>query len=187
VSGALRVFLDANVFVTTWTLDVLLTLADRGLLEPRWSDQVLEEARVAVDRVHVTKGGARYIAAAMRAFPFAMVEADEGNTAGTVLPDPDDQKVVAGAIAGACDVIVTYNVKHFPADVLSEVGLRVLRPDDLLMRVAAIDPEGAVEAVRSIVAAKKHPPRTMEEELEGLRVNKLGKFADFIAENVGQS
>ena len=53
------------------------------------------------------------------------------------------------------------------------------------MEVAAADPDGAVAAVRSMVAAKKYPPRTMEEELEGLRINMLDRFADFIERALG--
>ena len=83
--------------------------------------------------------------------------------------------VVAAVLAGGCDVIVTYNVRDFPAEALSPLGLRALQPDDFLMEVAAADPDGAVAAVRSMVAAKKYPPRTMEEELEGLRINMLDR------------
>ena len=39
--------LDANVFVTTWMLDVLLTLADAEVFEPVWSKRIIEEARRA--------------------------------------------------------------------------------------------------------------------------------------------
>lgn len=83
--------------------------------------------------------------------------------------------VVAAVLADGCDVVVTYNVRNFPAEALSPLGLRALQPDDFLMEVAAADPDGAVAAVRSMVAAKKYPPRTMEEELEGLRINMLDR------------
>lgn len=72
-----RAFLDANVFVVTWILDTLLALADRGMLEPRWSEAVLEEVREAVSRIHGTNGGACYVAAAERAFSYAMVDPSE--------------------------------------------------------------------------------------------------------------
>lgn len=185
MSRPVRALVDANVFVATWTLDVLLTLADRGAVEPVWSEAVLDEARGAVNRVHGTNGGARYIAAAECAFPYAMTEPDEGDFAGVELPDQDDRHVVAAALAGGCDVIVTYNVRDFPEEALAPLGLRALRPDDFLMEVAAADPDGAVAAVRSLVAVKKRPPRTMGEEIEGLRANMLGRFADFVEQALG--
>lgn len=180
MSRPARALIDANVFVAAWTLDILLTLADRGAIEPVWSEGVLVEAREAVNRVHGTNGGTRYIAAAERAFPYAMAVPVEEDFAGIVLPDPDDRHVVAAALAGGCDVIVTYNVKDFPADALAHLGLRALRPDDFLMEVAAADSDGTIAAVKSLVAVKKRPPRTMKEELAGLRANMLDKFACFI-------
>lgn|GEM_PF-5414988 len=80
----------------------------------------------------------------------------------------------------------TYNIRDFPEMDLALLGLRVLRPDDFLMEVATTNPEGAVAAVRSLVAVKKRPSRTMEEELEGLRVNMLSRFADFIERSLGR-
>lgn len=185
MSRSVRALVDANVFVATWTLDVLLTLADKGAVEPVWSEAVLEEAREAVDRVHGTNGGARYIDAAERAFPYAMAVPEEGDIAGVVLPDPDDLHVVSAAVAGDCDVIVTYNVRDFPERSLEPLGLRALRPDDFFMEVASVDPEGTVAAVRSLIAVKRRPPRTMEEELEGLRANLLTRFADFVEQAAG--
>lgn len=58
-------------------------------------------------------------------------------------------------------------------------------PDDFLMEVTAADPAGTVATVRSLIAVKKRPPRTAEEELKGLRVNMLGRFAGFIERTLG--
>lgn len=121
MSRPVRVLVDANVFVATWTLDVLLTLADRGVVEPVWSEAMLDEAREAVNRVHGTDAAARYIAAAEHAFHYAMAELDEGDFAGVELPDPYDCHVVAAAFAGGCDVIGTnksfvhFRIAHRPA------------------------------------------------------------------------
>lgn len=186
MSRPVRVLIDANVFVATWTLDVILSLADRGMLEPCWSEAVLEEAREAVDRVHGTKGGIRYIAAAERAFPYAMAEPDEEDLVDVELPDPDDRHVVAAALAGGCDVIVTYNVRDFPADTLASLGLCVLHLDDFLMETAAADPDGVAVAMQALIAVKRRPPRTIEEELAGLRANMLGRFAGYIEHVLGR-
>lgn len=37
--------LDANLFVPTWIIDPLLSLAEAGLCEPAWSARVMDEAR----------------------------------------------------------------------------------------------------------------------------------------------
>lgn len=91
MSRLARALVDANVFVATWTLDVVLTLADRGMVEPRWSEDVLGEARDAVNRVHGTRNGASYIAAVERAFPYAPVELEKSDLGDIELPDPDDR------------------------------------------------------------------------------------------------
>ena len=54
------------------------------------------------------------------------------------------------------------------------------------MELAAVDPGGVLSAVRSLIAVKRRPPRTMEEELVGLRVNMLDRFADFIEQGWGR-
>lgn len=46
-----------------------------------------------------------------------------------VLPDSDDRHVLAAAIVGRCDVIVTDNLKHFPEEELSLYGLDAQHPD----------------------------------------------------------
>ncbi|MCQ5106016.1 hypothetical protein, partial [Eggerthella lenta] len=62
---------------------------------------------------------------------------------------------------------------------------RPVRPDDFLMEVAAADPDGATAAARSLVAVKRRPPRTMEEEIKGPRAYMLGRFAEFIEQTLG--
>ena len=47
----MRAFIDANVFVHVWTLDVLLSAADTGMFEPRWSEGVVHEAERAFSEV----------------------------------------------------------------------------------------------------------------------------------------
>lgn len=48
------------------------------------------------------------------------------------LPDQDDRHVLAVAIKGWADLIVTSNLKDFPADVLGRWGIEAQHPDEFL-------------------------------------------------------
>ena len=48
------------------------------------------------------------------------------------LPDPNDRHVVAAAIAASASVILTWNLRHFPAKELKKFGLRKDTPDAFL-------------------------------------------------------
>lgn len=70
-------FIDANVLVPYNLMSLLLTMADHGLMEVRWSEKVLGETRRAlIDQIGVEPDLAdRRIAAMSRAFPEALVDA----------------------------------------------------------------------------------------------------------------
>jgi hypothetical protein len=53
------------------------------------------------------------------------------------LPDPDDRHVVAAGIAARASLIVTWNIRDFPARELARHGLRKQTPDALLMDLYA--------------------------------------------------
>lgn len=179
--------LDANLFVPTWIIDPLLSLAEAGLCEPAWSARVMDEARLAIMEVrHVPDVRARgFLDAICRAFPMAMAE-DWGRFEPDVnLSDPNDGHVVAAARRAGAGTIVTFNLKDFPADELSRYGLHAQSPDVFLTSVFDAHPEEAMDAMRRLVSSKRHPPRTMSEEIEHLRVLRLPLFAWRLSETVG--
>lgn len=92
--------LDANLFVPTWIIDPLLSLAEAGLCEPAWSARVMDEARLAIMEVrHVPDVRARgFLDAICRAFPMAMAEDWERFEPDVNLSDPNDGHVVAAAV-----------------------------------------------------------------------------------------
>ena len=159
--------LDANLFVPTWIIDPLLSLAEAGLCEPAWSARVMDEARLAIMEVrHVPDVRARgFLDAICRAFPMAMAEDWERFEPDVNLSDPNDGHVVAAARRAGAETIVTFNLKDFPADELSRYGLHAQSPDVFLTSVFDAHPEEAMDAMRRLVSSKRHPPRTMSEEI----------------------
>lgn len=171
--------LDANLFVPTWMIDVLLCFAEAHLYDPVWSERIMDEARAAMMRVRGMSESDAWRATALmdRAFPFASVSGWEELTGGVDLPDPDDRHVVAAARRAGASVIVTLNLKDFPANVIGRYGLRAESPDVFLSRVYDADPVKALTVMRGLVSSKKRPPRTMLEEIEGLERLRLRSFS----------
>jgi len=54
-------------------------------------------------------------------------------TGGIELPDPNDVHVLAAAIAGHADCIVTSNLKDFPSSILMEFGIEAVDPDTFII------------------------------------------------------
>jgi hypothetical protein len=76
----------------------------------------------------------RRLTAMRAAFPEAMVKIPkrllEAFDCGE---DKDDRHVVAAAVRGQANAIITYNIKHFPAPCLEEYDLISQTPDDFLV------------------------------------------------------
>lgn len=182
-----RVFLDANVIVQSWTLDVLLSLAEDELFEPAWSGKVMLEARRAICQVRQCPPAAvdSLFQVMDAAFPEAKVTGWESAEGDIALPDSDDRHVAAAAIVGGCDVLLTQNVRDFPEEALAAHGIEPMPPDDFIMALVAEDEAAVLTAMRRVVVSKRRPPRSMEQEIEGLRRNGLRRFAGFLASRGG--
>jgi hypothetical protein len=66
------------------------------------------------------------------------------------LPDPNDRHVLAAAIVGKCDVIVTQNLQDFPITVLEPVGIEAQHPDEFLANHLNLAPGIFCGAIRTI-------------------------------------
>ncbi|MFH8990741.1 PIN domain-containing protein [Streptomyces sp. NPDC017940] len=74
------------------------------------------------------------------------------------LPDPDDRHVLAAAIRAKAQVIVTYNLKDFPAEHLSAWDVQAVHPDAFVEAQVDLSP-GLVYAVLTQMAdAWRKPP-----------------------------
>ena len=174
-------FLDANVLYSAATRDICMEVALAKMYRPRWSEDVQREWIEAAlrNRPDLQRDKLERTRDLMyEAIPSAMVTGYEHLIRSIPLEtDPDDRHVVAAAIVGQCDLIVTNNIADFPSDTLSEFGLEAQRPDDFLAHHLDLEPLIFCSALRKARIAKKYPPYTVEEYLANLKRTGLKKTA----------
>ena len=91
------------------------------------------------------------------------------------LPDENDRHVMAAAIRGKANVIVTENSKDFPEDYLKAHDIEVFSADEFLSRLIDIDKATVLAALAALIQKLKNPPQTKEQVLATLEHNGLKK------------
>jgi predicted nucleic acid-binding protein len=149
-----KLLLDTCVMYPTVMRSVLLCVARAGAFTPLWSARILEEwARAARKLGPEGEAQARAEIALVQAqWPGAEVRVPQGLEARLYLPDPADVHVLAAAIAGHADGIVTVNAKDFPRNILAEEGLTRSDPDSFLFGVWQAQPEMVALVVEQVRA-----------------------------------
>ncbi|EEI77193.1 toxin-antitoxin system, toxin component, PIN family [Corynebacterium striatum ATCC 6940] len=171
--------LDACTLVPISLADTFLSLAEAGLYRPLWSKRILEEAELAVKRIHPElppEAVERRMAEMQDFFDDANVTNWEVLGNDVSLPDPNDVHVLAAAIQGRADVIVTFNVKDFPKDELQRFGIDVQTPDEFLLNQLDLDPDEVLGCLARQAEALKDPPVQLRELLDGLEKLKIQGF-----------
>lgn len=176
----MRVMIDACVLYPTVMREVILGCAKAGLFEPRWSVRILEEwARAAAKLSPEQEIWARGEIAALSAyFPRAIVTHDEAIERRYWLPDPADIHVLAAAVQGSCDAILTMNAKDFPRNILADEDLTRLDPDGFALSLFEADQErvrGVAEAVLAEANRLSDSPWTMRALMKKARLPRFGK------------
>ncbi|MGH7715287.1 MAG: PIN domain-containing protein, partial [Vulcanimicrobiaceae bacterium] len=136
---------------------------------PRWSAQILAEARRSlVDDGRCTAESAEWrFRLICDGFPEAEVTGYEHLVA-DLRCDAGDRHVLAAAIRGRVDQIVTQNLKHFPDEAVSAYFIEVVSPDDFLLNALDLYPRELAEIIREQAAALKRPPMGVDDVLRAL-------------------
>ena len=181
----LTALLDANVIYPAGLRDVLLRLAARNLFRPKWSDSIHDEwmRSVLADRPDLPPEALTRTRAVMEEhFPDARVTGYEPLIGSLDLPDPDDRHVVAAAIRGRADVIVTRNLRDFPADRLISYDLQAQHPDTFAAGLFDLFPGVVLAAIREHRAALRQPPRSATEHVAALKQMGLTRLATAVGD-----
>jgi predicted nucleic acid-binding protein len=164
--------LDACVLHPAPLRDLLLRLAMTEIYRARWSEAIHDEwmRSILQRRPDLTLGRLERTRRLMDAsVPDSLVTlADRHQPQRSMsrgLPDPDDEHVLAAAVHGGAEVIVTYNLDDFPAAVLQPHGVTAEHPDTFLCGLLQLSPLAFIDTVRKQQGALRNPLRTMDELL----------------------
>ncbi|HKK36248.1 MAG TPA: PIN domain-containing protein [Paracoccaceae bacterium] len=98
----------------------------------------------------------------------------------TTLPDPADVHVLEAALAADADLLVTSNLKDFPAPKLRALGLAPISPDALLWELAGRRPEAAAAAIARALAPFPHLAGNPKEAARALKRAHLPRLAKLV-------
>lgn len=127
---------DACVLYPFHTRNLLIQCAVDRLADVRWTDAIHDEwmRNLAANTPGLSMDRLRRTRDLMKAaVPTADVQEYARHLHGITLPDPDDRHVVAAGIAGGALVVVTWNIRDFPAAELARHGMRREMPDQFLL------------------------------------------------------
>lgn len=163
--------LDANVLYPAPIRDVLLQLAVMDVYRAKWTAQIHEEWMTALLRnePHRNPASLERTRALMDSNTRdCLIDGYAHLIPSLTLPDEDDRHVLAAAIVGRCDAIVTQNLKDFPEEVLAPLGIEAQHPDEFLCNQFSLSQGAFCTAVRKVRLRLKHPPYAVEDYLAQL-------------------
>ena len=100
------------------------------------------------------------------------------------LPDPDDRHVLAAAIVGHADAIVTFNTKDFPEAVLQPYGIEVQHPDEFVVNQLQLQKIPALSAIKKMRARWTNPARPAQELITAFELRGMPMTADLLREAI---
>lgn len=177
---AFVVVYDANVLYPSTLRDLLIRVAQAGLVQAKWTDRILDEVfgnlRANRPDLDPTKL-ARTRELMNRSVRDCLVLDYEPIEHGLELPDPGDRHVLAAAIKTRAQVLVTRNLKDFPEAALRAWDIDAKSPDQFILDQLDLSREAVYGAVQRIADSWKTPPGTVADVLDRLENDGLALSA----------
>lgn len=151
---------DANALYPNAQRDLLIRIAQAGLVQAKWTVEIIEEMASARLRRKPDLELARLDRLKdliNHSVPDCLVWGYEPLMGNLKLPDPDDRHVLAAAIKSGAQVIVTSNLKDFPAEDLAEFNIEAKTPDDFVLDQISIDDRVVFACVQDIANCRAQP------------------------------
>ncbi|MHB8898719.1 MAG: PIN domain-containing protein [Thermoguttaceae bacterium] len=162
---------DACVLYPAPLRDLLMQLAVTDLFRAKWTDEIHEEwiCSLLKNRLDLRREQLERTRNLMNTHVRdCLVTGYQELIPALTLPDPEDRHILAAAIRSRTDVIVTFNVRHFPQDVLSTYGIVAQHPDEFLMHLLHLAAPVVCAAAKRQRQNLKNPPKTVDDYLAAL-------------------
>jgi len=159
---------------------ILIGIAQTGIFRAQWTRQINEEwiRELAENRPDLSMPNIRRTADLMnKAIRDCLIEGHENLIECLELPDPNDRHVLAAAIQGRADAIVTFNLKDFPAAYLEKYQIEPLHPDDFLINQIDLVQGPVLPAIHEQRTVLKNPPISAEDLVSNLEKRGLPQTA----------
>ena len=152
ISGRYTAVLDACVLFSRLQRDVLLSLAHADLYTARWTQEIEREwASSLVEKYPDAAEKIPLLVEHMReAIPDCLIVDYAPLIPSIQLPDESDRHVLAAAIRGNADAIVSLNTKDFPAAVLATFDIEIQTPDQFVLNQIMLNPPKALTAIKKM-------------------------------------
>jgi predicted nucleic acid-binding protein len=165
---AFVVVYDASVLYPSALRDLLIRIAQAGLVQAKWTDQILDEVfdSLISDRPDLsTEALKRTRELMLAAVRDCLIRGYEPLIDALSLPDPDDRHVLAAAIRARAQLIVTANLKDFPASVLRSWDIEAKHPDQFVLDQIDLNRQAVYGAIQRIADSWRSPPGTVSDVL----------------------
>jgi predicted nucleic acid-binding protein len=162
---------DANVLYPNTLRDLLIRISQAGLVQAKWTEEILDEMLRALgeNRPDVSPDKLGRLRELMNgAVRDCLISDYEPLIEGLKLPDLDDRHVLAAAIKCGAEVIVTANLRHFPADDLAQWDVEAKSPDGFVLDQVGINGQAVAACVQQIADSRTRPPQNIEDVLSQL-------------------
>ena len=152
ISGRYTAVLDACVLFSRLQRDVLLSLAHADLYTARWTQDIEREWASSLVKKYPDAADKipRLVEHMREAIPDCLIVDYAPLITSIQLPDERDRHVLAAAIRGNADAIVSLNTKDFPAAVLATFDIEIQTPDQFVLNQIMLNPPKALTAIKKM-------------------------------------
>lgn len=167
---AFVVVYDANVLYPNTLRDLLIRIAQAGLVQAKWSAAILDEVDGALRRRRpdISEEKRVRLRALMNdAVADCLVTGFEPLVPVLELPDAEDRHVLAAANRAKAQLIVD-NLEDFPSSYLADWDIEAKSADDFIVDQIHLNRQVVYAAVQRIADSRHHPPETAEDVLQQL-------------------